>query len=238
MKRSHVILSITVVVMMAFLAGYDASTTSPPPNAAPSTATQPPTIQETTLPTEQSPTVNASTSETSTMPTELSAGDALTWKADGVIGDGEYTDTANLGKVRLWWRHDGKYLYFAMEGDTQGWVSIGIEPSRAMKDADYFFGFVLNGEAKLWDAFGVGVAGPNHPADDEIGGANHIIEFAGIETGGVTRFELKRLLDTGDPYDKALTPGNTYHIIVATGDADDYNSYHAFVRKGKMTLQP
>lgn len=239
MKPSHFVVSIFAgAMLMSLIAGCAAPTATSTPVAAPPTATPQAEVQETPATTEAPAATEEAPPEATEIAPEPATDDNPTWIADGVIAEGEYTDSADFGRIRLWWGHDGEYLYFAMEGDTQGWVSVGIEPTRAMKDADYFFGFVENGEAKLWDAFGMGTTGPTHPPDEEIGGANHILEFAGVETDSLTRFELKRLLDTGDVYDKALAPGNSYNIIVAIGDDDDYDGYHSLVRSGEMTLQP
>ncbi len=241
MRTYRIVITLAAIIALGMIAGC-AST--PAPTAPPTAISQPP-AQETAAATPPLPTTETATpeppAETPTevapeTPVETPAGPV--WIADGIIGDDEYTDTADFGRIRLWWRHDGEYLYLAMEGETSGWVSIGIEPSRGMKDADYLLGFVINGEAKLWDAFGMGVTGATHPPDEEIGGTNDILEFAGIEDDNITRFELKRLLDTGDIYDKALAPGNTYNIIVAIGNADDFNGYHSAVRSGQMTLRP
>ncbi len=123
-----------------------------------------------------------------------------------------------------------------MEGDTTGWISIGIEPSRGMQDANYLFGYVEQGEALLWDAFGTAPSGRSHPPDEELGGTNDIVAFAGVEVDGVTRFEVQIPLDSGDSYDTLLQPGESYAIIVAMGPTDEYNSYHTMVGRGTLTL--
>lgn len=238
MKKHALYLSLAVLAVLGIVAGCTAAAT---PAVEPPTSTLQPATPEavvTEMPDATEVVATPELIETLTEEAPAPTVEVPGWAADGVIGGDEYTDTADFGRVRLWWRHDGEFLYFAMEGDTQGWVSVGIEPTRAMKDADFLFGFVEGGEAKLWDAFGVGATGPTHPPDDEIGGANHILEFAGVETDNMTRFELKRLLDTGDAYDKALVPGNSYAIIIAIGNADDYDGYHSWVRSGQLQLQP
>ena len=146
------------------------------------------------------------------------------WAADGIISDGEYDQHADFGDIRLWWQHDGTWLYVAMEGDTSGWVAVGINPQQGMEGASFLFGYVENGEAKLWDAYGTARTGPNHPPDEDLGGTNDIAAFAGTERDGVTRFEAQIPLDSGDQYDHRLEPGQTYPIIVAIGGADDFNA--------------
>lgn len=156
---------------------------------------------------------------------------------DGTIGVEEYTDTATFGDMVVSWRHDGEFLYLAMEGPTEGWIAVGIEPTQAMADADYLFGYVEAGEAKFWDAYGTAPVGAEHPPDEELGGTSDIVEMAGTEENGVTRFEVQIPLDSGDEYDKVLMPGESYSIIVAMGPTDEYNSKHFFVSSGELTLQ-
>ncbi len=160
------------------------------------------------------------------------------WLADGIISENEYTAYADFQDIRVRWDHDAEHLYLAMEGDTTGWVSVGINPEQGMQGANYLFGYVENGEAFLWDAYGTAPAGPNHPPDDEIGGTNDILAFAGVEENGVTRFEIKIPLDSGDAYDQTLVPGNSYPIIVAIGGEDDFNGYHLRYDRGELTLTP
>ena len=107
-----------------------------------------------------------------------------------------------------------------------------------MQGANYLFGYVENGEARLWDAYGTAPTGPNHPPDEELGGTDDIVTFAGTEEDGITRFEIQIPLDSGDDYDQALAPGQSYPIIIAIGDADDYNAYHRRYDRGNLTLAP
>lgn len=165
---------------------------------------------------------------------EASAGPI--WIADGVISDGEYGSEANFGDIRIWWGNDETSLYLAMEGDTTGWVAVGINPQRGMQGADFLLGFVENGEAQLWDAWGTAPTGPNHPPDEDLGGTSDILDFAGVEENGVTRFELQIPLDSGDEYDHRLQSGQTYPVIVAIGPQDDFNAYHSRYDQGEISI--
>ena len=158
------------------------------------------------------------------------------WAADGTISEGEYAQEADFNGIRLWWFNDDTHLYLAMEGDTTGWVSVGLNPELGMKGADYILGYVADGEAQLWDAWGTERSGANHPPDQELGGSDDIVDFAGVEENGVTRFEVKIPLDSGDEYDNALQPGESYPIIVAIGDQDQFNAYHSKYAPGEIAL--
>ena len=162
---------------------------------------------------------------------------AIAWVADGVVTEGEYASQADFGDIRLWWSNDDTYLYLAMEGDTAGWVAVGIDPDQGMQGANYVFGYVENDEAMIWDAYGTARTGPNHPPDEDLGGTHDIVEFVGVEEDGVTRFEAKLPLESGDQYDKALTPGESYPIIVAIGGEDSFSAYHLRYDRCELTLQ-
>jgi hypothetical protein len=105
-----------------------------------------------------------------------------------------------------------------------------------MQGANYLFGYVGNGEALLWDAYGTAPRGANHPPDEELGGTNDIVAFAGVEEEGVTRFEVQIPLDSGDTFDRPLEAGRTYPIIVAIGTQDEYNAYHQNYARGELIL--
>lgn len=157
------------------------------------------------------------------------------WKADGVVGDSEYSRSMHLqspskqgysgGDMQLSWRNDGDYLYLALNGSTNGWLAIGFEPSEWMKDADIVMASVDGGKAVVLDEYCTGNYGP-HIEDTMLGGTDDIEEFGGRETGGRTIIEFKRRLDTGDKFDKAFSPGQSISIIWALSSSPDMSHKH------------
>ncbi len=227
MKR---LLWITGMCLLVLLVGCQPKIT---PTESPTSTVLSATPLPQTDPTQSPPSVDT---PDEIQPTEVPVIADVPWIADGVVTPGEYSREAEIRGIRLWWRNDAEYLYMAMEGATSGWIAIGIEPSQGMKDADYILGYVKDGEALIWDAFGTAPTGANHPPDEELGGTNDIIAFAGVEENGITRFEFQIPLNSGDVYDKVLVPGGTYNIIVAMGRSDDFNAYHPTVGRGQITL--
>jgi hypothetical protein len=158
------------------------------------------------------------------------------WQANGAISDGEYAHTTTIGDVALWWYNDAEFLYLAMEAPTTGWVAVGLDPEDRMQGANYLFGAVVAGEAMIWDAYGTAPAGNAHPPDEELGGTNDIVAYAGVEEAGVTRFEVQIPLDSGDEFDKPLEAGNTYPVIAAMGASDSFDTHHLSRGAGSLTL--
>jgi len=243
-KRWPLLLVVTLLTALIITSCGTPEPTEAPP--AP-TATEAPTAEleaepeteaetETEEATPEEPTEPAEPEETA--PPEATESEATEsgWTADGVIAEGEYAQQADYNGIRIWWTNDETYLYLAMEGDTTGWVSIGINPDLGMKGADYIFGYVADGEAQMWDAWGQDRTGATHPPDTEIGGSDDIVAFAGVEEDGVTRLEVQIPLDSGDEYDHALVPGESYPIIVAIGGKDEFNAYHSKYASGELTL--
>ena len=244
-ERTVVAASLAIALVLIAGCGTPAPTASPSPptlmttaqaEALEPTATPKTGIPESPLatPVAESP-LPTPTTAVEIVPDETPMPDS-TWAADGVIAESEYDRQLDFGDIRLWWRHDGTWLYLAFEGDTTGWVAVGINPQRGMQGADFLFGYVKDGEASIWDAFGTAPSGPNHPPDEDLGGTNDIAAFAGVEEGGVTRFEVQIPLDSGDAYDHRLEPGMGYPIIVAIGGEDSFNAYHLRYDRGELVL--
>jgi hypothetical protein len=156
---------------------------------------------------------------------------------DGAIADGEYTGSLSQagGDFLLYWSVAGDVAHFGIQARTPGWVCLGIEPTQVMARADMIFGWVdAGGTAGALDCYSTGVFGP-HPPDEELGGQQHILAFAGSEQGGVTTFEFSRALETGDSYDKPLSGEGQYKIIWASSNSDDYLDPHNL--RGSATIR-
>ena len=168
------------------------------------------------------------------------------WKADGMVGENEYTRSMVLqsparqgytgGDMEISWKNDEQYLYLGLNGSTDGWLAIGFEPLEWMKDSDIILASVEGYKATIKDEYCTGNYGP-HIEDAMLGGTNDIDEFAGSKAGGRTIIELKRKLDTGDKFDKAFSPGQAISIIWALSNNPDLSLKHnAAYGEGIMTL--
>ena len=155
---------------------------------------------------------------------------------DGTIAQGEYANHSSLAgdDFILHWAITGDSAHFAVQARTLGWVALGIEPTQAMAEADMIFGWVdSEGTAGALDCYSTGLFGP-HPSDEELGGQQHILAFAGTEQDGVTTFEFSRALEAGDAYDKILPQEGGLRIIWAFSDSDDRLDPHK--RRGSATI--
>ena len=159
------------------------------------------------------------------------------WNSDGILSQNEYKNSKEFGNGRftLYWSNDDEYIYMAIKGQTSGGVSIGFEPTQAMKDADMIFGWVTGGSSTILDIYSTGAFGP-HPPDQQLGGTTDLIETSGSEAGGFTIIEFKRKLNTGDRYDKAFVNGQNINIIWGLGSSDNLDSPHTSRGSGTIKL--
>ena len=168
------------------------------------------------------------------------------WKADGIVGESEYSRSMLLqaparqgysgGDMEISWKNDAEYLYLALNGSTDGWLSIGFDPLEWMKNSDIILASVQGSTATVLDEYCTGNYGP-HIEDTMLGGTNDIAEFGGSKGAGRTVIELKRKLDTGDRFDKAFSPGQAISIIWALSENPDISLKHNVAYgEGIMTL--
>ncbi|MDD1748761.1 MAG: DUF2202 domain-containing protein [Methanothrix sp.] len=168
------------------------------------------------------------------------------WKADGIVGESEYSRSMLLqgparqgytgGEMEISWKNDQEYLYLALNGSTDGWLAIGFEPLEWMKNADIILASMQGSKAMVLDEYCTGNYGP-HIEDTMLGGTNDITEYSGSKAAGRTIIELKRKLDTGDKFDKAFSPGQTISIIWALSNSPDISLKHNVAYgEGIMTL--
>ncbi len=168
------------------------------------------------------------------------------WKADGIVSDGEYSRSMVLqspsrqgysgGEMEISWKNDNENIYLALNGSTNGWLAIGFDPLEWMKNSDMILGLAEGGNATVLDEYCTGNYGP-HIEDTMLGGSSDIAEYGGSHTPGRTVIELKRKLDTGDRFDKALKPGQAVSIIWAlSSDPDMSLKHNVAYGEGILTL--
>ena len=151
------------------------------------------------------------------------------------VMDGYKSADVDEAGVNVQWMIEGDQLHIQMSAMTTGWIAVGFEPSRQMKDANIIIGYVEDGEVFLRDDWGV--ANTRHGADAENGGTDDLSDIAGSEADGVTTISFVIPLDSGDATDKALAAGGSYKMIAAAGPdgKDDFGTYHA--KRGSTQIE-
>lgn len=157
---------------------------------------------------------------------------------DGIISQNEYLNKFSFdgGNFILYAEILGDIIYFAIESTAKGWVSIGIDPTNVMKDADMIFGVVTEKEVKAFDTYSTGIFGP-HPDDTSLGGSFDILAFAEKKDSSKIYFEFSRKLNTGDKYDKSIIKGKDMKLLWAYSNSNDINSKHTKRGSGIINIK-
>jgi hypothetical protein len=103
-------------------------------------------------------------------------------KIDGVIGDGEYSQSLDSGNMKLSLSWVGDTLSIAVSGQTSGWVAVGLG-SPKMNDAVLYIGAADGGKGQLKVQKG---AGHGHADTDGSAPSSYVLR----EADGQTVLEL------------------------------------------------
>ena len=140
--------------------------------------------------------------------------------------------TVTAAGVTLKYRVDGDSLRCILSAQTTGWVAVGFDPSSRMKDANYIIGYVTNGTVTVRDDWGTQVM--NHQADVDLGGTANVRAIQGEESSGITEIEFIIPLNSGDAFDRALSEGQSYPVLLGRSGMDDINVQHS--NRGRTTI--
>lgn len=124
------------------------------------------------------------------------------------------------------WRFLEEEIEFTVTAPTTGWVGIGFNPSRMMKDAQYILGYVADGQLYVRDDFGTG--NTSHASDTSLGGTNDVRPVRGSEENGATTIVFALPLKARDAYDIDFIQGESYRVLLAYGgaNADNFTGMH------------
>ncbi len=162
---------------------------------------------------------------------DVSGSDAASEAEDSApeTSDGSDADTTQRvvqGDFEIEWRVEGEDLHVVLRHPTTGWLAVGFDPSRMMKDANMILGYVADGEVVISDEFGTG--NTSHRPDEDIDGTDDILYAEGSEGADGTELRFAIPLNSNDAADRPLEPGGSYTVLLAFGPdgADDFTTFH------------
>ena len=146
---------------------------------------------------------------------------------------GTYDHEVKAKNMTFAWKVDGDRLHAKMSAKTKGWVGVGFNPSKKMKDANFILGYVKDGKAEVADHFGTKATG--HGEDSKKGGSDDVTLVAGTEDNGLTTIEFTLPMNSSDKMDGTLTADGDTILLLAYGpDRDSMKPRHKF--KTTMTV--
>lgn len=147
----------------------------------------------------------------------------------------EYDHEVKVKKMSFSWKVDGDNLAVKISAPTMGWVGIGFNPSKKMKDANFVLGYVKKGEAKIIDEFGT--SSTKHKSDKKLGGTADTTLVSGTEEGGITTIEFTMPVKSSDKYDTPFDLNSDSLVLLAYGpDRDSFKTRHKYRATVKVNL--
>lgn len=135
----------------------------------------------------------------------------------------------------LSWTIEGRELVMTVSAGTTGWVAVGFNPTRMMRDANIIIGAVLpDGTVVVEDHFGTGLT--SHRKDTEIGGTSDVRVISGEEKDGTTTITFAIPLNSGDSRDVPLAAGEKVTVILASAQRDGFTVKHNKRTKAEIGL--
>ena len=152
-----------------------------------------------------------------------------------VVCGAQYDHEIKDQKMTFAWKVDGDKLAVKLTAETEGWVGIGFNPSKEMKDANFILGYVKDGETKLIDEFGDSET--SHAPDDKLGGSSDVTLVGGSESGGSTTIEFTLPLKSADKNDTAINASGDNIVLLAYGGGrDSFKTKHNYRNALKVNL--
>ncbi len=153
----------------------------------------------------------------------------------GLIQAADYDHELTDKNMTFAWKVDGDNLAIKISAKTEGWVGIGFNPSKQMKDANLVLGYVKKGKAKLVDEFGD--SDNTHKSDKKLGGTDDATLVAGVEEGGVTTLEFTVPTQSEDKSDTKIdVNGDTIVLLSYGAGRDSFRTKHKYRSAFKVNL--
>lgn len=147
--------------------------------------------------------------------------------SSGSVMAAEYAHEITAEEMTFAWTVNGANLDIKLSAKTAGWVAVGFNPSKKMKDANIIIGYVKNYTVVISDEFGSRKTA--HREDTHDGGEENVFNKSGSEKKGITTLEFSIPLNSGDIKDTAILLNGETTVILAYGpDVDSFRTRHIF----------
>ncbi|MFZ2632101.1 MAG: DOMON domain-containing protein [Desulfosalsimonadaceae bacterium] len=149
--------------------------------------------------------------------------------------DVTYQHTITVEQMTFQWTLNSDSMQVKLSGKTTGWVGVGFNPTKAMKDAKFIIGYVKNGEPKIQQQYGNSEF--SHTKDAMSGKKEEITNISGSEANGMTELAFTIPLSPGNIYGQAIKINQDMTILLAFGPGmDSFLTKHQFRKTLKVNL--
>jgi hypothetical protein len=152
-----------------------------------------------------------------------------------LAGSNGYDHKIAVENIVFEWKLSGEILHIRLAAKTEGWVGIGFNPSKRMKDANFIIGYVKEGNVTVTDHYGT--TERQHEKDTKLGGQMNIGDIAGKEENGVTEITFSIPLNSAGPKDRPIWTDKDNTVLLAYGAGrDSFTAKHQFKTALKVNI--
>ena len=152
-----------------------------------------------------------------------------------LAGSNAYNHKIAVENIVFEWKLSGEDIHIRLTAKTEGWVGIGFNPSKRMKDANFIIGYVKEGNVNVADHYGI--TERQHEKDTKLGGQMNITNIVGKEGNGVTDITFFIPLNSEDPKDRPIWTDKDNTVLLAYGAGrDSFRAKHRFKTVLKVNM--
>lgn len=125
------------------------------------------------------------------------------------------------------WHYLGDRIHFTMSAPTAGWVTIGFNTSTSMTGAYLLMGRVRANKAEVLEHYTISPG--NYKSFPELKTPSFIADVQGEQDSEKTTLKFSVPIKALNKYQKDLSKGLSYHLILAYSQEDDFQ-HHSIMR--------
>lgn len=130
-------------------------------------------------------------------------------------------------KMNVSWHYENDRIYFEMIAPTDGWVTIGFNDKNGMSGAYLLMGNIIDNKVKLVEHYTHSPG--NYSPITDLGATSNVEDIEGIEHSKSTQIKFSLPTHAVNKYQKDLTEGQSYNMIIAYSQEDDFQ-HHSIMR--------
>ena len=145
------------------------------------------------------------------------------------MGKSQQSTTKRILKngMTIQWRYQNERVYFDVSAPTEGWLTIGFNENKGIVGAYLLMANVIGERAQVVEHYTMD-QGKYLPIES-LGMEPQVLDVDGSQTSGKTKVKFSIPIQKNNKYQKDLTKGSQYTLILAYSRADDFQ-HHSMMR--------
>lgn len=125
------------------------------------------------------------------------------------------------------WHYENDRIFFEMSAPTDGWVTIGFNTTSGTKGAYLLMGNIVKNQPNVVEHYTLSAG--NYKTIKSLGESPQVKDISGSENSNGTTLKFSLPIMAKSKYQKDLSVGNEYTMIIAYSQEDDFQ-HHSIMR--------